>query len=68
MTLGLRIQIERLRVAIFGLALLQMGNSAANAQEDPVIESFSRNGELTGVNFQSGDVAVVEWSSTLNGP
>jgi hypothetical protein len=38
------------------------------AQNNPVITSFSQNGELVCTNLQPGTTATVEWAPTLDGP
>ncbi len=53
-------------VAVIGMILGLMG-SLSYAQM-PVIESLSRNGELTCTGLKPGSTATVEWAPTVNGP
>jgi formylglycine-generating enzyme required for sulfatase activity len=50
------------------LAMSLISVAAAQAQNAPVITSFSRNGELVCDNLMAGSVAAVEWASSPQGP
>lgn len=56
--------IQGLRI-VLGLMALTPG--VAVQGQNPVIISFSSNGQLTCSNLAAGSVATVEWASSLNG-
>jgi formylglycine-generating enzyme required for sulfatase activity len=51
-----------------GLSALSFGVSLAAFGQQPVITSFSQNGQLVCANLATGTVASVEWASSLSGP
>ena len=50
-----------------GLAALAFGVCVAAFGQQPVISSFSQNGQLVCTNLAAGSVASVEWASSLSG-
>ena len=51
-----------------GVVALALGAWVAALGQSPVISSFSQNGELVCTNLQPGNVATVEWASSVTGP
>ena len=61
----MKIQLNKLTACLLGtVILLQTGISG----EQPVITSFSQNGELVCSNLAVGSVGIVEWAALPNGP